>query len=25
VCRIDALLLDALDPTRIDWVKDIGD
>ena len=24
-CRIDALLLDALDPARIDWVKDIGD
>jgi putative endonuclease len=24
-CRIDALLLDALDPTRIDWVKDIDD
>ena len=23
-CRIDALLLDALDPARIDWVKDIG-
>jgi len=23
-CRIDALLLDALDPARIEWVKDIG-
>jgi putative endonuclease len=23
-CRIDALLLDALDPSRIEWVKDIG-
>ena len=25
VCRIDALLLDALDASRIEWVKDIGD
>ena len=24
-CRIDAVLLDALDPACIDWVKDIGD